>query len=216
MNHLLETLESPTATQGGENAAAESISRKDICSAYLAGIIDREGCIHAYFKKQTNPKARHCTTFTTAVTIWNTHPEMIRRVTEHLIEIGVPFVASLSRNGDKRKGIQVVIQGKGRLKKLLECILPYLSSKRKQAELALRIIEYRESLAERFTGRKGRFEFMSLQEDPTLRELIDALREEKHNYPSVENFSRQANRVFGESSTTLRSPAQADDKVCSA
>lgn len=185
---------------------AESISRKDTSAAFLAATIDGEGCIYSYFRKQTNPRARHCNTLSVAVTIWNTNPLFIRRVTECLIKLEVPFAISLSQNKNgKRTGIQVVIQGKGRTEKLLRYVLPYIGGKRKQVEIALKVIEYRNGLVDKARqAQRGTYEFMRLDQDETLVSLIDNLKKEKHEYPCVTLFSREANKPFGESSETLR------------
>lgn len=207
MNHMLETLNSPEATQGGENASAETISRKDVCSAYLAGIVDGEGCIHARFATQTNPKARNRNTLRIAVSVYNTHPALIKRVTECLILLDVPFTVVAGQRAAERPGASVGVEGKGRVCNLLQILLPYLTAKRTQAELVLELIAYRESLATRAYGIKGRFEGMNLQEDETIQKYLKQISAEKRNYANVLNFPRKPNYVFGESSTTLRSPS---------
>lgn len=204
---MLETLDSPSATQGGENALAETISRKDVCSAYLAGIVDGEGCIHARFATQTNPKARGRNTLRIAVSVYNTHPALITRVTECLILLDVPFTVVAGNRANERPGASVNVEGKGRVDSLLRILLPYLTAKKSQAELVLELIAYRESLATRAYGIKGRFEGMNLQEDITIQSYLKRISAEKRNYASVLDFPRKPNLVFGESSTTLRSPS---------
>lgn len=203
---MLETLDSLVATQGGENAAAETISRKDVCSAYLAGIVDGEGCIHARFAAQTNPAARNRNTLRIAVSVYNTHPALIKRVTECLVMLDVPFTVSAGQRVAERPGASVNVEGKGRVFNLLQTLLPYLTAKKSQAELVLELIAYRESLAVRAYGIKGRFEGMNLQEDETIQKYLKQISAEKKNYASVLDFPRKPNLVFGESSTTLRSP----------
>lgn len=200
---MLETLNSPLTTQDGKNVAAEPISRKDTAAINLAGMIDGEGCVSAYFKKQTNPKSRHCTTLKLSITVYNTHPTFIRRVSEHLKTLEVPFTYSLgNRKGTEKHGVSVVVEGFGRTAKLLPLIIPYLSAKRRQAELLLELVEYRTSLLARFQNERGCFIGMNLNNDENVKRLIEAIRVEKHEYPCVTTFSRRPNCIFGESSET--------------
>lgn len=205
MNYMLETLDSPTATQGGENASAESISRKDIGWAWLAGAFEGEGCVFAYFKKQTNPQCRDRMTLTVGASIYNTHPMFIRKVTLLLVECGVKFSVVAGNRKTERPGAHITIQGKTRAAKFFNGVMPHLASKRKQVELALQLIAYRESLVERFVGRKGIFQKMTLLDDEHIKDLCAEIKALKRNYASVFDFSRQANMPFGESSETLRS-----------
>ncbi len=190
--------------------SVETISRKDVCSAYLAGIIDGEGCIHARFAA-IGPTARNRNTLRIAVSVYNTHPALIRRVTECLITLDVPFTVVAGQRANERPGASVNVEGKGRVYSLLQTLLPYFTAKKSQAELVLKLIEYRESLATRAYGIKGRFEGMNLQDDATIRSYLEQISAEKRNYANVLDFPRKPNHVFGESSTTLRSPS--DERV---
>ncbi len=205
---MLEQLVYPpgTHTHVGENPAVEPISRKDLCAAWLAGAIDGEGCIHARWGTQTNPYRGATSSdkrLRIAVTIANTHPLFIRKVTECLLELGVPFASeSLYRRENRRPMIQVLMEGKGKLLKLLPAVIPHLSCKRRQAELALELIRYRESLAINGRESKGRFGNMNLRDDDRLNWFIAELRREKRDCPSILTFSRKPNTLFGESSET--------------
>lgn len=213
---MLETLDSLTDTQGGENSVAETISRKDIWAAWLAGIIDGEGNISAEFGRQTNPRERHLNTLRIRVRISNTHPLLIQRITEVLILLGVEF-GNVAINGYRTKTpgakhyIDVIIEGKGRLRKLLPLVIPYLTAKKRQAELALDLINYRESLAIHGRESKGRFSHMTLSDDPVIQEYIRKIKSEKHDYESVLGYSRKPNQVFSKSSETLRFPSLIKD-----
>ncbi len=200
-DHMLEQLVESESTQGGENLSAESISRKDINLSWLGGIIDGEGCIFAGFRN-----IQEDNNLTVRVTVYNTHPFIIRKVTEVLLENEIPFYISAPCGPKKSKpGVTVIIGGKGRVKKLLSIVIPYLYSKRKRAELVIQLIEYRESLAA--PGKKATWHGVSLQGEPTIKAMVESIRDEVHNYPSVLGFSRQSNQLFGESSETLRLPS---------
>lgn len=206
---MLETPEYPTATQGGDNAAVGSISRKDVLLAWLAGAFDGEGCIFAYFRTQTNPKCRGRRTLSIGASIHNNHPLFIEKVGQALSAIDVPFTYTIAKRDMERKSLNVAIKisGKGRLEKLLNAIIPYLSCKRKQAELALKLIAYREAMGAKFQGNKGRFVDMSLEDEATVVALVAEIKSEKWGFASPLSFSRKPNQVFNASSTTLRSPS---------
>lgn len=212
MDHLLEEPEYPISTHGGENLTVGQISRKDLCAVWLAAAIDGEGCIFARWGTQTNPNRGEASSdrrLRVSVTIYNTHPLFIRKVTECLLALDVRFNAPACgrntprANGSKdRPGIQIVIEGKGRLYKLLPAIIPHLSAKKRQAELALELIQYRESLAIKGRESKGRFGNMNLRDDANIARLIAEVKREKHDFPSVLEYSREPNVLFGESSET--------------
>lgn len=207
---MLEQLDSPTGTQGGDNPAAESISRKDVLLAWLAGAFDGEGCIYAYFRTQTNPKCRGRRTLGIGATISNNHPLFIEKVGSALKIIGVQFSYTVAGRDIKTRRnvcVDIKIAGKGRLRALLTAIIPYLSCKRKQAELVLELIDYRESLAARSQNKKGVFQEMTLEDDETVVNLVQAIKDEKWQYRSPLTFSRKPNAVFDASSTTLCSPS---------
>jgi hypothetical protein len=211
MDHMLEELAYPIGTHGGENPTVEQISRKDLYAAWLAGAIDGEGCIFARWGTQTNLKsaAVNDRRLRVSVTIYNTHPVFIRKVTECLLALDVRFNApACGRNTPRangqndRPGIQIVIEGHGRLCKLLPAIIPHLSAKRRQAELALSLVEYREKLAIAGRTSKGRFGTLDLREDTFIAMCIAEIKREKHDFPSVLGYSRKPNELFGESSET--------------
>lgn len=197
---MLEQLVSADNTHGGEEVAAESISRKDVNLAWLGGIIEGEGCIFAGFRN-----IQEDNNLTVRVTVYNTNPFIIRRITEILMECEVPFYISSPCGPAKSKpGVTVVIGGKGRVKKVLNLVMPHLYAKRRRAQLTIELIDYRESLAG--PGKRATWHGVSLKGDTTIKNYIDAIREEVHNYPSVLGFSREAGHLFGESSETLRLP----------
>lgn len=197
---MLEQLVNSETTHGGENVSVESISRKDIGLAWLGAIIEGEGCIYAGFRDIENENH-----LTVRVTVYNTHPRIIRRTTEILLENGVNFYVSNPGKPTKSKpGVAVVIGGKGRVRKFLDLVMPHLYAKRRRAELIIQLIDYRESLAQ--PGKRATWHGALMAGDPEIKRLIGEIREEVHNYPSVLDFSRQANSLFGESSETLRLP----------
>ena len=203
---MLETPEHPTGTLSGKNPAVGSISRKELSAVWLAAAIDGEGCIAANWWKQTDPRqagmGRKC--LRVSVKVYNTHPLFVRKVTECLVELGIRFSVSgqAERKTGDRPGVTVCIESMGQLRKLLPEITPYLTAKKRQAELALQLLEYRESLAINQRGVKGRFGNLDLTTDERLLWLVSEIKREKHDFPSVFSFSRKSNEVFGLSSET--------------
>ena len=200
---MLEHLDSPFSTQGGENLMAETISRKEAI-AWLAGIIDGEGCIHAFWAKQqphmTGPGMR------INVLVGGCHPAMIARVTQVLKACGVGFCVQVFKPaGGRKPAAQVVIAGKGRVRKLLELVMIHLTEKRRQAELALELINYRESLAGGAIYGASRKDKIRLCDDPTIIGLIEEIRTAKNEFPNVLDFSRRPGEELGsQSSETIR------------
>ncbi len=205
---MLETPEYPVATQVGENATVGSISRKDLDLAWLAGIVDGEGCIAAYWWKQTNPRNRNNHGMRVMLSVSNTNPDLIRKMSEILVanDVQFNFSASVSRTkgprASERPCVALVVMGKGRLSKLLPLLIPHLTAKLKQAQLALELIEYRESLAAHGRDNSHRFAGLDLRQDVKINDLMDQIKQEKRTVSSVLEFSRKPSEVFGKSSTT--------------
>ena len=201
---MLEHLKSSFGTHGGKNPMTETISRKEAI-AWLAGLLDGEGCIHAYWQQPSNgmvgPGMRVRVNFS------GTHPTLIHRITRILKSMKFKFCIATHSRGDKWKAYaEVIISGKSSVRRLLNMLLPYLTEKKEQAELMLDLISYRESLAKtgQVKGRTGSLP-LGLHNDPQMRNKVDALREAKRNYTSILKFSRRAGEEFGsQSSETLR------------
>lgn len=187
----------------------ETISRKEAI-AWLAGVLDGEGCIYAFWQKET--KGMIGRGMRVAVQTSGTHPALIAKVTRVLLLLGIGFnihpVRKDKYNENWRTCATVMVTGKGRVRKLLEAVLPHLTEKRSQAELVLKLIDYRESLpkaGERSHVRYGGSFPMHLSKDPVMIHLVDRITKAKKEYPSVLEFSRRPNEEFGsQSSETLR------------
>lgn len=182
----------------GEKVNIESISRKDSAALWLAGAVEGEGCMYAYW----GVTGRKTPAFRVALAIANTHPAFIRKVTECLVALEVGFyitVASASSKKQSKRDIaQVVVEGQGRLKTLLQMLLPHLACKKAQAEVLLQALAYREHLALQFSGNNGKnCGGMDLTHDEILQKAVVEVARLKREHPSVLEFSRQAGKVFG-------------------
>jgi len=203
-DQMLEYLDSPLSTHGGENLMAETISRKEAI-AWLAGILDGEGCIIAYWQKpnkdMAGPGVRVNVRFS------GTHPTLIFKITHVLRSEGFKFcVAPHTRKGGFKSNAEVVVSGKVSVSRLLNLLSTHLTEKREQSELMLDLINYRNSLAK--TGQqKGMVgsKPLGLFNDPIMRGKVDAISRAKKDHASVLEFSRRAGEEFGsQSSETLR------------
>ena len=205
---MLETPEHPLGTHGGENPTVRPISRKDLLVAWFAGAVDGEGCFHARWGTQTNPNrgaGSDDKRLRVSLTIDNIHYLFIRKVTECLLAMDVRFntPANAARPNDRSRAmVQVVIEGKGKLFKLLPAIIPHLANKKRQAELCLDLIRYRESLATEGRDKRQRFQNLDLRSDPKIACYIAEIKREKWDIPNILSFSRKPNTLFGESSET--------------
>ena len=191
--------------------ATKTISRKEAI-AWLAGIIDGEGCIAAVWAAPTNgmvaPGLR------VLIRIAGCNPLLIARATRILIRCcGVGFcVVTHPRFVGEKPSAEIVIAGKGRVKKLLTLVKPYLTEKLRQAELMIELIAYRQGLAAgQVRGVLGS-KPLGLQSNPVVVELVQAIKDAKRNHPSVLEFSRIAGEEFGsQSSETLRRQLRLDE-----
>jgi len=131
----------------------ETISKTEL--AWLAGIIDGEGCIVAYWKNQSKNGTYR---LEVGVSIINTDVLMIKEISRICAKNRIGFAYALNNpKPPRRKAMQIVIHGQGRTKKLLNAVMPYLITKKEQAEILLDLIHYRQSLGYIPTGcKRGR------------------------------------------------------------
>lgn len=136
----------------------ETISKTEL--AWLAGIIDGEGCIYGRWR-QHNKHRRKCDdgriqyVLNVGISITNTDVFLIQKISEICEKMGIGFAYTTKPPKPPRKGVlTIIIEGKGRCRKLLEPLLPYFGSKKEQANVLLGIIRYRESLGYVSSGYK--------------------------------------------------------------
>jgi hypothetical protein len=209
---VLETLVRSFNTQGGENLKVETISRKEAI-AWIAGLLDGEGSIYAYWAPPTNgmvgPGMR------VGVKISGTHPALIARCTQVLkaLFVGFSVVAHKGHAEGNRASAEVIIAGKGRVKKLLLLVFKFLTEKREQAQTMLELIAYREGLAAGQVKGKAGSETLGLWNDPILKAGVQALSDQKRDFRvSVLDCSRQPGEVLGsQSSETIRRQLRLDE-----
>lgn len=104
-------------------------------SAYLAGLVDGEGCLDFY--KTSNKSCTRGFTFVARMTITNTNLEALISIAQ---EIGIGKITKKPRDGNKRKDAYNLFYSPREVRVLLPFIIPYLRMKKKQAELLLNFL----------------------------------------------------------------------------
>lgn len=112
--------------------------------AWLAGIIDGEGCIQmimGHDKKNNNKPFIRC-----KFTITNTCQILLDECEEILEDLGIKATKYVHPSGKKfgynwKERTQLTIQNRVELRQLLITVVPYLISKKKVAELMLEHLE---------------------------------------------------------------------------
>lgn len=138
---MLETLQKVSPPDNGKMGDTRSQSAGNAIS-WLAGFVDGEGSIG--FDKVSSKRDFHYPT----ITITNCHLLTMERIINILSDYGIRFwVTTPNHRNSKWKPYKVVvIRGLRRVKPFLELLLPYLYTKREQAQLVLDFANYRLSL----------------------------------------------------------------------
>ena len=130
--------------------------------AYIAGIIDGEGCI--YVRKVKPGKRYKYIQHSICIAVNNTDKKMI-----DFLQNNFPaYVRGYKNNNSvhRRKVWVWSIQNK-KAEEVLKCILPYLITKKEQAELAIQISE-----TKKYTGVRAKIMLKTFLEAIKLREIL--------------------------------------------
>ena len=138
----------------------ESISREE--AAWLAAIIEGEGSIHIARHKLSHGKI----TFRLAINVINTDCLMIKRVSELWYKLGCKFYYKIHNRQKKYPNSKIAMSiecvGRRSTDKIIDAIIPYLVTKRNQAELAK---EFNHKMEEIFYQRMPVDEYVKIQID---------------------------------------------------
>lgn len=108
--------------------------------AWLAGMMDGEGCIGLY--EYTRTKIPRHRVIRGMVTIVNTHKPTMETIADFYQELGVTYYW---RHNETRLGWKdsyfIVLQNRESIDILLTAISPYLVTKKKQAEICLQFVK---------------------------------------------------------------------------
>lgn len=144
--YMLEQPEYPEVPQC-ENLQVRPISR-EVDLAWLAGIIDGEGNLHAAVQEKNSGDGR-LRFLSPKVRITNTDVRMIQRVSEIYARENLTFFYALnkvSRYKNKkptwRDQLEITIASQAGVRKVLQLVIPYLVNKRTYASIFLELIEW--------------------------------------------------------------------------
>jgi hypothetical protein len=131
-------------------------NQQETNKAYIAGILDGEGCIHLSLQcqKQKGPNSQG--TLHHIVQIANTSKPLVDYLTNWFDQETIPYHVHWTRPKGKNQKIyaQVRITRFHGIKKFLTLVLPYLVIKTKQANL---LLEFTETRLKNFEKTEGRF-----------------------------------------------------------
>lgn len=115
-----------------------TISKEE--AAWLAGVIDGEGCIQVGIR--TKPRE----TLRPVVEVANICPLLINRVSDICHKLGLVFHIAYGTWRPPSEYLRVAVTGHGSIEKLLDHILPYLTTKKEQAQKVLEFIRWRKTM----------------------------------------------------------------------
>lgn len=176
-----------------ENLTTRAISR-EVDLAWLAGILDGEGCLELRMKKAANGKSY----LSPKVRIYNTDIRMIEKVSRVYEEHNLVFFYTLGTNGNSisvRTGkawktqIGICIASQGTTKKLLQLVLPYLGNKQKIASVIIEVIDFVSGCPK--GGNSLRFEYADTD---TFKVLWSMYQAEKSFYIDPSTTTRRASK----------------------
>jgi len=175
-----------------ENSSLQSISREvESELAWLAGIIDGEGCLELNMKKAKNGKRY----LSPKVRVYNTDIRMIQKIGEIYKKFNLVFFYTLGNNGKYQKKwktqMGICVASQGTTKKLLQLIHPYLCNKKKMAEIMFRMIHFVSGCPK--GGNTKRFNYCETQEFQTI---WDEYETEKSFYIDPSTTTRRANEIL--------------------
>lgn len=157
----------------------ETISRKDLAIAWLAGMVDADGCIsfHRNYQNRRTIRTSHRIPYTQVTT---TCTKTAAHLKELYKELEIPYHMSIRSNGggNRKPVYNINVQGLQRSLKIIPLILPYLVTKKREAELVLEFIAIRQAL------------YNTKKHDPREEAISEEMRQLKANRNIVKNPQR--------------------------
>ncbi len=108
--------------------------------AWLAGIIDGEGCLTLFMKSNLSGNGKRIKSVTANLTITNTSATIINEARSLLIENGIKFTFVTPRASTGRPLRRLSVRNYDSILKLLDLVKPYMVGKTEQADLMRRFI----------------------------------------------------------------------------
>jgi len=112
-------------------------------AAWLAGILDGEGCFHmSLYKRNNYPSGK---AFQVIIKVSNIDALIIHKISEIYKKINVGFHYNLwkRKNPKHHDALSITVGGMKSCRRVVNEVLPYLSGKKKQAEIMLEYINWR-------------------------------------------------------------------------
>lgn len=123
-----------------KNVPVGSIRRHELDAAWLAGIIDGEGCISTTYANGNRSKNH----YRCRVEVRNTNPFMIQRITQIMADREIQFFLHfLKKRESYKEGLVFVVTGYKAIQSLLLMVLPHLTAKYDEAKLMAEFISWR-------------------------------------------------------------------------
>ena len=171
-----------------KNAEVQSI-RREVDLAWLAGIIDGEGCLSLDMKLSHNGKVY----LMPKIRVINTDVRMIQKTARIYLELGVVFYYNINKKRREHYKDQtaIIISSQGSSVKVLNAIIPYLANKKSIAECMLNVIE----LVKTFPKGGNTFSF-NYSEDATFTSLMKEWNTERAFHIEPSTTTRKAGEII--------------------
>jgi hypothetical protein len=173
-----------------ENSSLRSISR-EVDYAWLAGIMDGEGNFQLHVREAHNGK----TYFQPKIRVANTDVRMIEKVARIYKDLGCVFFYTINkrkRYNDRWKDqLHIEVASQGSSEKLLRAIIPFLSNKKRMAEIILETILFVQQMP-----KGGNTLSIDYVNNPIFVDLVSQYEAEKRFYVDPSTTKRRASNVF--------------------
>lgn len=114
---------------------------KEIDYAWLAGIVDGEGCLTIFRRTNKSSSKKEIVSPAASATITNTNVLMLEKCMKIFDENGIIYSFVNPRNSATRKVMRIQIRNYVSLKKFVSIIKPYLIAKAKQLNILEEFLE---------------------------------------------------------------------------
>lgn len=127
--------------------------------AWLAGIIDGEGCLQIWWKTRTHRSGNSTCTPSARITITNSSEAIVQECIKIFQDLGIKYYCRDPKNSVIRKMVRLEILNYGSLKTILDAVTPYMIGKKDQAE-ALREFVEKASKRNGFSSQEEKEEYL--------------------------------------------------------
>jgi hypothetical protein len=171
-----------------KNAKMQQI-RREVDLAWLAGIVDGEGCLSVDLKLAQNGKMY----LMPKIRIINTDVRMIQKVARIYADLGVVFYYNLNkkRKASYKDQVAIIVSSQGSSVKVLEGIIPHLANKQDAAQAMLAVINFVQSFPK--GGNTSSYDYTA---DETFQRLMADWNSERILHIAPSTTTRRAGEVI--------------------